>query len=610
MDYKPLAKDILNKVGGESNVKNVTHCMTRLRFELKDENLAKKAELEDIGLVKGIMQQSGQYQIIIGSEVANVYQALPESIKNENPDDSNLNESLKTNHSIKQIFNRILDYLSASITGAIGVIIGSGMIKLLLVILDLFSVHHGTTYNILSIIGDTGFYFLPLILAYTSAKKLKVDPAISIVVSAFLIHPQLIELLTKSNVTFLGIPVYSTNYAAGIIPPLLATWLLSIVFRMVDKITPNWSKAILNNMLALLITIPLVLLFFAPLGSIIGTGLSTITNLITQYVPWLTMGITAAFLPLLVIAGIHHAFDPLYISSFAKVGYDALFLPMMLAMNFAITASLIVVGLKSKAKKDESIAFSSAISSGLAGITEPGLFGVLLKRKRALAGTMIGSGFGGSVVGLLHVKIFAAVSPGMIAMISFISKKYPNNIIMAIIAAIVSFIVSFVATWLLERNSFDTESNKASKEKHSFNIHQPIKGKKIPLSKVNDATFSEKILGDGAAIIPEEGKVLAPVNGTIQVMYQTGHAIGIKSDGGLEILIHIGLDTVKLGGKGFNPKVSQGQHVKIGDELLDFDLNWVKAQGFDLITPVIITNLNDLDMNLDNSDSKAFIKII
>lgn len=581
MDYKNAANKIYKLVGGKENINYVTHCMTRLRFGLKDDKVAKTDEIKQIDGVKGVMIQGGQYQIIIGSDVGDLYKELPAGIKDDaQPVTDDTNKKL----TIKDIGNNILGYISASVTGALSVIIGCGMLKLLLVILDLFKVQHGFTYNIITIMGNAGFYFLPAVLAYTSAKKLRVNPAMAIAVSTFLIDPDLIKLLAQGNVTFLKLPVYSTTYASSIIPPLLATWALSIVSKLVDKITPKWSKAILDPMLTLLITIPLVLVVFGPIGAIIGQDLSIFASAITKYVPWLTMGIVAAFLPLLVLAGIHHAFDPIYINSFAKVGYDAWFLPMMLAMNFSITASTLVVALKTKEEKTKSIAYSSAVSAGLAGITEPGLFGVLLTNKRALISSMIGSGIGGALVGLFHVKIFAAVSPGAISMISFFSNKFPQNLMFAIIVAIVSFVSSFAITWF-------SYSSKQTKVDNSIN--SPIKGELIPLSEVKDATFADKLLGDGFAVKPIEGKVYSPVDGTVEVMYKTGHAIGLKSNSGQEILIHVGLDTVKLNGKGFSPKVKQDTAVKKGQLLLTFDLEGIKKQGYDLTTPVIITSMGD-----------------
>ena len=594
MDYKKSADEILKNIGGEKNIDYATHCMTRLRFGLKDESKANGKRIEQIDGVKGVMSHSGQYQVIIGSDVTSVFSELPDSVKDS--DSSQVETKPKEKLTPKVIFNNVIDYLSSSITAALGVIIGSGMVKLLLVILDLIGVQHGSTYNLLTIIGDVGFYFLPIVLAYTAAKKLKIDPALSIVVSAFLIHPNLISMLAKGNVTFLKVPVYSTTYASSIIPPLLATWVLSLIIPLIDKITPSWSKTILNPMLSLLITIPIVLVIFAPIGAIIGQGLSIITTTMTNYVPWLTMGIVAAFLPLLVIAGLHHAFDPIYLSSFAKVGYDPLFLPMMLAMNFSMTAAILVVGIKSKDKKKESLAYSSAISAGLAGITEPGLFGVLLKNKKALRSAMLGSGIGGVLVGLLHLKIFAPVSPSVIAMISFLSKKYPANIVYALIIAIVSFISAFVFTWLSYRE--EAENDKNSIKLNNQSVLAPIKGKVIPLEQVKDATFADKLLGDGIAIEPSEGKVYSPVEGTVQVMYKTGHAIGLLSDTGNEILIHIGLDTVKLEGKGFEKIAKQGDHVRAGQLLLKFDMSFIEAQGYDLTTPVVVTNLDSTGKKL------------
>ncbi|WP_368790957.1 beta-glucoside-specific PTS transporter subunit IIABC [Companilactobacillus farciminis] len=587
MDYKKSADKILKDVGGTKNIDYVTHCMTRLRFGLKDESKAKGKEIEKIDGVKGVMSQGGQYQVIIGGEVAKVFNQLPADLKEDEPIQKNPMKNKKT---VKYIFKNILEYVSRSLTQAFGVIIGTGMIKLFIVILDLIGVQHNSTYNLLTIIGDTGFYFLPLVLAYTAAKNLKIDPALSIIVSAFLIHPDLISMLSKGSINFLGLPVYNTGYSSSIIPPLLATWVLSIVIPLVDKYTPNWSKTILNPMLSLLITMPIVLVVFAPIGAIIGKGLSIFTATITNYVPWLTMGLISALLPLLVITGLHHAFDSIALNGFATVGYDSLFLPMMLAMNFAVTGAVLASAFKTNDKKKESLAYSSAISSGLAGITEPGLFGVLLKNKKALRATMIGSGIGGAFVGLFHIKMFAIVSPGIISIVSFLSDKFPINIVYAIIVAIISFVSAFTIAWVIVPS--EKNSNKEIVKIKDQEILSPIKGTLVPLDSVKDATFANKLLGDGIAIEPADGNVYSPVDGTIQVMYKTGHAIGLLSDSGDEILIHIGLDTVKLDGKGFKKIAKQGDHVKAGQLLLKFDIPFIKKQGYDLTTPIVITNLD------------------
>ncbi|HZH63108.1 MAG TPA: beta-glucoside-specific PTS transporter subunit IIABC [Metabacillus sp.] len=608
MNYKKVANDITNAIGGEENIEFATHCMSRLRFGLKDESKADDGSVENIQGVKGVMKQGGQYQIIIGGDVSNVFNELPRSVRS-NPGEGEKEKSGQKKN-VKGYFNSIFDYISGSITAAIPVFIGCGMVKLLLVILALIGLDGTPTYNVLNIIGDTGFYFLPVILAYTAAKKLNTDVVLSIVVSAVLIHPTLIEAMAgETSLSFLGLPIFSTSYASAVIPPLFGAWVLSLVLPVVDKITPGWSKAVLKPFLALIITIPIVLIVFAPLGAMIGLGLTKVTEITQQFSPGLTMMVLSALMPFLIITGMHHAFDPIWLSNFATLGFDGLFLPMMLATNFAIGAACLAVGIKTKNKNLKSIAYSSGISGSIAGITEPGLFGVLIRLKRPLYATMIGSGAGGLLVGLFQVKSYAAASPGVISMIQFLTPDTSSNLMNAIIVAVVSTVVSFIATFIL---GFEDLSGGTSKDRDSKNdantIYSPMSGQIVDLENVNDATFSRKLLGNGIAINPSEGKVFAPTNGEIKVMFQTGHAIGLETESGDELLIHVGIDTVKLDGKGFNPKVSSGDKVKKGDLLLEFDINFIKSQGFDVTTPIIMTNLEETKKMISTKNNQNVIK--
>jgi beta-glucoside PTS system EIICBA component len=619
MNYKNIADEIIHAIGGEENIEYATHCMSRLRFVLKDESKADDESVENIKGVKGVMRQGGQYQIIIGGEVANVFNAFPKNMSISSGEEGQSKVLQKKD--LKGYLTSIFDYVSGSLVAALPAIIGCGMVKLVLVILGMIGLDGTPTYNVLNIIGDTGFYFLPVILAYTAAKKLNTDIVLSMVVSAVLIHPLLIEAMAGEGLSFLGMPIYSTSYVAAVIPPLFAVWILKLILPVVDKITPGWSKAIFKPLLALVITIPIVLIVFAPLGSIIGLGLTQITEIAQQYSPWLTMAVLSALLPLLIVTGMHHAFDPIMFANFAGPGFDGLFLPMMLATNFALGAACLAVGIKTKDKAFKSVAVSSAISASIAGITEPGLFGVLLRVKRPLFAAMIGSGVAGIFVGIFNIKSFALASPGIISMIQFISPEQSSNFINAIIVAVIASVVSFIAVFVLGfkdlTNKKTASVSNDSIQSESDEFLSPMQGKLIPIDQVADATFAKRILGDGIAIVPSVGKVYSPVNGTIQVMFKTGHAIGILSDMGDEILIHVGLDTVKLEGEGFTPKVSDGDRVAAGDLLLEFDIQYIESKGYDITTPIVITNqsatnkkvLSLLDENQDVVKLQPIFKI-
>lgn len=600
MDVKTTAVEIVKAVGGTQNIQSATHCMSRLRLVLKNDSLADDSEVENIDGVKGIMKQGGQYQIIIGGEVSEVFNHLPKGLRNDEDV-----EDLKQDKSIKGYLSAIFDYISGSLTGALPVILGGGMVKLLVAILGLMNLGNNPTVEVLNIIGDVGFYFLPIYVAYVAATKINTDIVLSMAVSAILLHPSLIAALSGDGLSFFGLPIYATSYASAVIPPLFATWVLKMVLKGVDKITPGWTKSIFRPMLALMITIPIVLIVFAPLGAIIGEGLVKITEVSQSFSPWLTMTVLAALMPLLIMTGMHHAFDPIMFANFAGPGYDGLFLPLMLATNFALTGSIIAVALKTKNTKFKTVAVSSAISAGVAGITEPGLFGVVLRLKRPLFASMIGSGIAGLFVGIFNIKSYALASPGLIAMIQFIDPDGSSNFMNAVIVAVIGLVSGFIFTYLLGFEGIEDTTDKSeaeqSQSKAASTVGSPMNGEFVLLENINDATFAQKLLGDGVAIVPSEGKVYSPVNGTVQVMFKTGHAIGLLSDNGDELLIHVGMDTVKLEGRGFSPKVKDGDKATKGQLLLEFDRELLIKEGFDITTPIIVTNLAVTNKTIDCS---------
>ncbi|PAF22123.1 PTS beta-glucoside transporter subunit EIIBCA [Terribacillus saccharophilus] len=607
MDKKKVASDIVDAIGGEQNIVELKHCMTRLRFVLEDEGLIKENEIEKIDGVAGTMKKGGQYQVIIGSNVISVYEEIEKQTNFKIPDSTANDVQQKRNWTLKGMLNSLLDFLVGCLTPAIPVVIGFGMLKLVNILISLAGFEDTSTYNLLDIIGDTGFYFIPLVIAYTASKKLNTDTVLSLIITSVLLHPRLVELMQSGEtISFLKVPVYASNYAYSVIPALLATWVLSIVLPRVDKITPGWTKTIFKPLLALMITIPLVLIVFAPLGAMIGSVVSQIFDASRGNLPWLTMMVLTALLPIIIMTGMHHAINPIVFTSLATIGYDNLLLPAMLATNFAQAAASFAVALKSKNKNLKSVASAAAISASVAGITEPALFGVTLRLKRPLIAVMIGSGVAGLLVGILDLKAYVFASPGLISIIQFISPSGMSNFISAVIVVVVSSVLTFILTYVIgfkdleDNTNFSNSSEKSNlKETGDYEVQSPMSGDIVRLEDVNDSTFSKKLLGDGIAIHPSEGKVYAPFDGTVQVMFQTGHAIGLKSDAGDELLIHVGLDTVKLDGKGFTPHVDNNAVIQKGDLLLEFDMEMIRAAGFDLITPLIFTNLKDNKMKLE-----------
>jgi PTS system beta-glucosides-specific IIC component len=611
MDYSIVAKKILEKLGGESNVNSVMHCMTRLRFTLKNESIVNDEEVKKIKGVMGIMKKGGQYQLIIGNEVSKCYK---EVIKLGNFSDSS-NKTEGSNEK-QSIITKILDVVSGSMSATMPAIIGAGMIKVLVVLLTTIGVLSTTsqTYAILSALGDATFYFLPMILVISTSKKFNINPYTFAAIIGVMVYPDFVKLLgSGAAVSFLGLPVTQASYGYSVIPIIMMAWVMKYIEEFVDKITPAVTKNFLKPMLILLIAMPIAIIVIGPIGYLVGKGLSTVMYTIQDKANWLALPLMAAFMPLIVMTGMHWAFVPLALASLANPGgYETLLLVAMLPSNLAQGAASLAVSLKTNNKDLKQVASASSISALLAGVTEPAMYGVTLKYKKPLIASMIASGVAGLYAGIVSLKAYVFATPALIAIVQFINPNGGSNFVNAVITAAIAMVGSFVLTWIIgfddPANEVDVDNEDVSDEsrveikevaldkiesKSETVILAPIEGKAVSLSQVNDITFSEEIMGKGAAIIPSIGKAVAPVNGVISALFETKHAIGITSDDGVEILIHIGLDTVKLGGKHFTAHVKSGDKVKTGDLLVEFDIEAIKKEGYEVITPVLVTNVND-----------------
>lgn len=597
MDYTKCAEEILKELGGEKNIKELTHCATRLRFILKDGTLVDDTKVKAIKGVMGIMKKGGQYQVIIGNDVNTCYKAVL-SQTSLGVGTVSSKDDKKEPLTVKSAVNRVLDIISGSMSAVMAPLIGCGMVKLLVIILGLLGVQDtNMTYQLLVVIGDSCFYFLPVLLAYTSSKKFGANPMMAVVVSSVLIHPTLIQLLGgEETVTFLGIKVTSASYASSVIPALLATWFLSYVERIVDRFTPSWAKNIFKPMFILLITVPVVLIVLAPAGNIIGNGLATGMMWLQTKMGWLALMIFSAIMPFVVMTGMHWAFIPNAIATLATGG-EGMLLPAMLASNLAQGSACLAVALKSKNKELKSVASAGGISALVAGITEPGLYGVTLPLKKPMIACCIGSGISGLILGIFGVLSYALATPSLVAIIQFIDPNGGNNMVYAVIASAVSIIVTFVLTWILgfddpvENDENGTVDDVIEKKL----VFSPIKGKVVPLKEVPDETFSSEILGKGVAIVPEEGKVFAPFDGEVMSVFDTLHAYGLRSDDGVEVLIHIGLETVRLEGKGFTSYVKQGDKISRGDLLVEMDLDFIQKEGYEIVTPIVFSNSDQME---------------
>lgn len=607
MDYESVAKKILQRVGGKENVVSLVHCMTRLRFTLKDESIVDDEAVKKTKGVMGVMKKAGQYQIIIGNDVANVFAELNKlgNFSKEAP--KNVSEKKEK----QNIFSMLMDTISGIMAPVIPAIIGAAMIKVLLVLLPMIGVLNteGYTYSLLSVMGDGAFFFMPALIALSASKKFGTNMYYAASIALIMLHPNFISLMSGANeaketVKFLGfLPVTYASYAYSVIPIILAVWSLKYVEKFVDKITPVVTKNFLKPMLVVLIEAPIALIVLGPLGAILGNILSDSIYFVHDKLGFIAIGIVAGIYPFIVMAGMHHAFTPIKLGMIATTGFENFICIGELCSNMAQGAAALAVSMKSKNKDFKQIAGSSAFSALFAGITEPALYGVTLRLKRPMLGACIGAAVGGLFGGFFQMKCFGIATPAIVTIVQYVEKDRSASLLIAAITILITVVVTFIATTLIgfvdvvdeEEDEFDVERIEEEKTEtalqgQEMKILSPIKGQCVSLSEVKDATFSQEILGKGIAIVPEEGVVYAPFDGRIDAIFETGHAMGLVSENGVELLIHVGIDTVNLQGKYFHLKKASGNRVKKGEIILEFDKEEIIKAGYDITTPVIVSN--------------------
>ncbi|MGW7158030.1 beta-glucoside-specific PTS transporter subunit IIABC [Paenibacillus taichungensis] len=615
MDKQQLSKDILKLVGGEENIDQVTHCMTRLRFNLNDNKKADKATLKNTPGVMGVMENGGQFQVIIGNDVPVVYNALVGNMS-KSPNADAVSTSASTGEKKKRNpVSALFDFISGIFTPILPAITGAGMIKGIVAILVAVGWLSDTssTYIILSAIGDGAFYFLPIILAISAARKLGSNMYIAAALAAGIMHPTITALLANGDTTFVGIKVIAATYSSTVIPIILAIWIASYVEKAVDRVTHASLKLLIVPTVTLLIMVPLTLMTVGPLGTVLGNGLS-------GGISWLfdNMSIFASILiggtmSLLIITGMHYALLPIIVGSMTSLGYDFI-IPLMFAANLAQGGAAFGVGLRSKNGKTKSLAYSTGLTA-IMGITEPAMYGINMKFKKPFIAALIGGAVAGGFMGIVNVKAYVLTGlVGLPSIAAFISPAI-STLLYALAGGLIAIVAAAVLTYILgfqEDNAPQSAEATPAAEPTTpaattsasavtaveetkaldQDVFSPITGEVKSLSEVPDPAFSEEIMGKGFAIQPSEGRVVSPINGTVFSLSKSGHAIGLVSDDGAEMLIHIGIDTVKLKGQFFSPKVQAGAKVAVGDVLMEFDREEIEKAGYTTITPVIITNMH------------------
>ena len=606
MAYESVAKKILQRVGGAEKVTGLVHCMTRLRFNLKDESIVDDEAVKKTKGVMGVMKKGGQYQIIIGNDVGYVYEELNKLGKFSNQVPKKKENSTEK----KNILTMLMDTISGIMTPVIPAIIGAAMIKVLLTLLPMIGVLNtsGDTYQLLTLIGDGAFFFMPVLIAVSASKKFGTNVYYAASIALIMLHPNFISMMTTAHdanetIRFLGlIPVTYATYSYSVIPIILAVWSLKYVEKFVDKITPVITKNFLKPMLVVLIEAPIALIILGPLGAICGNVLSDVVYFIHDKLGFIAVGLVAGIHPFVVMAGMHHAFTPIKLGMIATTGYENFICIGELCSNMAQGAASLAVAIKSKNKDFKQIAGSSAFSALLAGITEPALYGVTLRLKRPMLGACIGAVAGGLFGGFFQLKCFGIATPAIVTIVQYVEESRPMSLLIAALTILITVIVAFIATMLIGFEDVVDEDDEEEyfeevKEEpeltdgEEITVLNPLAGEIVSLNQVKDATFSQEILGKGVAVVPAEGVVYAPFDGKVDMMFETGHAVGLTSDKGVELLIHVGIDTVNLKGQYFHPMKKTGDEVKKGDVLLTFEKEKIE-QEYDLMTPVIISNTN------------------
>lgn len=585
MNYNNLAKDIVELVGGEQNISNVVHCATRLRFKLKDRNNANKQALQNLKGVLSVVESGGQFQVVIGSNVNAVYSEIMEI--------ANVGSGAESsNQSKEKVVDRIFQTISGSLSPLIPALAGAGMLKALLAILTMLGwlSTKSSTYSILTAAGNSVFYFLPILLGVTISIKLGANAYVGGAIGAALMEPNFTSLMHQTGDIshFLGIPVVLMNYSSTVFPIFIAIIFYAVLEKFLKKIIHKDLQLFLVPLLSLVIIVPLTAIVFGPVGVYAGDGIAQGINFLSAKSGILTGIIMGAAWTFLTLLGLHWALVPIILTNIANGG-DPLY-PMAAGAVFAQIGMAIGVFIRTKDKSLRALAGAAIIPGVLSGVTEPIIYGFLLRFKRTIPYVIISGAIGGGIIGFFssQMKVFAFVSPLSIPNVSPTASYAVGAVISLVCATLLTILFGYKDKKQKETSNKEIEAGESLVKKEA--IVSPLTGQIKQLKEINDQVFSSEVMGKGVAVEPTVGQAISPVNGVVTTLFPTGHAIGITSDDGAEILIHIGIDTVQLEGKYFSPQVKQGDRVNQGDLLVTFDIEKIKEAGYSMISPVIITN--------------------
>lgn len=609
--YDGLSRIIIQNVGGKDNITSITHCVTRLRFKLKDESKANTEILKATDGVVTVVQSGGQYMVVIGNHVPEVFDSVVSVGHLES-------KSLKTGGSEEEegpkekenIFNAFVGIITGVFSPFLGVLCACGILKGFMALFETIGIVDGAggTYNILYGIGDAAFYFLPVILGYTAAKKFKLPEMEGLLIGLAMVSPYMLNNGTYDISTLFGIPVIAPstgNYTSTVLPVICAVAFAAWFERLYKKYIPDTIKLFTVPLITCTVSVCLTFLVIGPITSEISKYLGMGFEAVNGFSPILMGMLVGFFWQILVMFGLHWALVPIALSNMTLLDANGLYigeviLTAMLGTTFAQTGACIGIMIKTKDKKLKSLC-PPAIISGIAGVTEPAIYGITLPKKAPFFRTCAVAGIAGAVLCMLGVRDYQMAGMGVFSYTMFLNPdtKAVQPMIIGIVVSIICVIVSFILELIFYKDDADKKVEDTDSKKidanivASKNIASPLKGKVVALADVKDEVFSSEAMGKGVAVEPEVGEVYAPADGVITTFFPTGHAIGITTDTGVEILIHVGMDTVDMNGDGFEPQKKQDDRIKKGELLLKFDMDKIKAAGHPLTTPVIITNSDD-----------------
>ncbi|WP_270765367.1 PTS beta-glucoside transporter subunit IIBCA [Weissella confusa] len=509
-------------------------------------------------------------------------------------------EQPKQKWTLKRVGMTILDAIIGTMTPLIPAIIGGSMVKLLAMLLLMTGVvgETNSTYVLLNTIGDAAFFFLPILVAVSASKKFGTNTYLAVAIAGLMVHPVFMDLMAKAAegqaVTLAMLPITSVKYTYTIIPAIVMSWLLRYIEAGVDRITPLVTKNFLKPMLILLVGAVIAISIVGPAGVWLGNGISAVVYGIHGKLGWLAVAIVGAIWPLLVMTGMHRVFTPTIVTTIAETGSEAMVMPSEIGANMSLGGVSLAVAFKTKNRELRQTALAAASSALIAGITEPALYGVAIRLKRPMIASVITGFIAGAVAGLAGLASHSMAAPGLFTSVQFIDKDNPTSILWIAAVMAISVVVSFALTLILGFEDIPVEDDEADMvTPASVKLMAPMKGAVMGLHDVADEVFSKGLLGKGMAIEPVDGKVVSPIAGTVTTVFPTKHAIGLTDDHGMEVLIHVGLDTVSLNGEPFEALVAAGDRVEVGTELLQADLDAIKAAGLPTMTVVVITNTDE-----------------